>query len=61
MVAYRLQLMKRLKLFIYLKVIRFYQLFEKVPESRKLAGIFFETLGQRFLQENISLEMVPMV
>ena len=41
--------------------IKINQLFENFPELRELAGMLFETLGQRILQENISLEMVPMV
>ncbi|KAF8809620.1 hypothetical protein BYT27DRAFT_7093757 [Phlegmacium glaucopus] len=44
-----------------LDVIRLYKKFAKIPESRKVAGMLFEAFGQQLLQENIMLDMVPMV
>jgi hypothetical protein len=41
--------------------IRLYKHFEKVPDSRAVAGIFFEAACQRRLQEGMNLELVPMV
>jgi len=41
--------------------IRLYKLFAKVPGSRAVAGIFFEALAQRYLQEGTVLELIPMV
>jgi hypothetical protein len=38
-----------------------YEYFAKVPEGRKMAGVFFEALAQRVLQDGITLELVPMV
>ncbi|KAF8805829.1 hypothetical protein BYT27DRAFT_7257877 [Phlegmacium glaucopus] len=44
-----------------LDVIRLYKKFAKIPESRKVAGMLFEAFGQQLFQENIMLDMVPMV
>jgi hypothetical protein len=33
----------------------------KVPDSRAVAGIFFEAIGQRRLREETVLELIPMV
>jgi hypothetical protein len=41
--------------------LRLYEYFARVPEGRKTAGVFFEALAQRELQEGITLELVPMV
>jgi hypothetical protein len=41
--------------------LRLYHQFLKAPDSRVTAGIFFEALGQRQLQDRIILELVPMV
>jgi hypothetical protein len=41
--------------------LRLYKAFAKVPEGRKMAGVFFEALAQTALQEGITLELVPMV
>jgi hypothetical protein len=41
--------------------LRLYEYFARVREGRKMAGIFFEALAQRGLQEGITLELVPMV
>ena len=41
--------------------LRLYEYFARVPEGRKMAGVFFEALVQRELQEGITLELVPMV
>jgi len=41
--------------------IRLYKYFERVPESRKVAGIFYEAIVQLYLQEGRLLELVPMV
>jgi hypothetical protein len=38
-----------------------YRYFARVPDSRATAGIFFEAIAQRQFQENILLELVPMV
>src|ERR1700722_16378119 len=38
-----------------------YNFFAKVPESRKMAGVFYEALAQQHFQERISLSIVPMV
>lgn len=55
MLANHFQFMERLDL------IRLYQKFEKNPDSRKVAGILFEAIGQQSLQEKITLVIVPMV
>ena len=44
-----------------LEHLRLYKAFARVPEGRKMAGVFFEALAQRFFQEEITLELVPMV
>lgn len=41
--------------------IRLYKYFSKVPESRKVAGIFFEAAAQQCLQRGVDLEFIPMV
>jgi len=41
--------------------LRLYKAFAKVPEGRKMAGVFLEALAQTALQEGITLELVPMV
>jgi hypothetical protein len=41
--------------------IRLYKHFSKVPDSRAMAGIFFEAAGQRCLQHGVTLHLVPMV
>ena len=41
--------------------LRLYQHFARVPESRVVAGIFFESMAQRDLQEGIVLSLFPMV
>jgi chromatin segregation and condensation protein Rec8/ScpA/Scc1 (kleisin family) len=38
-----------------------YKHFFKVPDSRAMAGIFFEAAGQRCLQHGVTLHLVPMV
>ncbi|EDR03255.1 uncharacterized protein LACBIDRAFT_307487 [Laccaria bicolor S238N-H82] len=43
------------------ELLRLYKTFAKVREGRKMAGVFFEALAQRNLQEGITLEVVPMV
>ncbi len=41
--------------------IRLYKYFERVPESRKVAGIFYEAIVQSYLQDGRILKLVPMV
>jgi hypothetical protein len=41
--------------------VRLYEYFARVPESRGAAGIFFEAIAQRDLQERIVLRLIPMV
>lgn len=41
--------------------IRLYKYFERVPESRKVAGIFYEAIVQSYFQEGRILKLVPMV
>jgi hypothetical protein len=41
--------------------LRFYTLLSKVPDSRATAGVFYEALGQRHMQNKIVLTIVPMV
>jgi hypothetical protein len=41
--------------------VRLYRLFARVPQSRKVAGLFYEPRGQVCLQEGMTLELVPMV
>jgi len=41
--------------------LRLYKAFAKVPEGRKMAGVFFKALAQTALQEGITLKLVPMV
>ena len=41
--------------------IRLYQHFSKVPDSRAMAGIFFEAAARRHIQDGVELELVPMV
>ena len=43
------------------ELLRLYKTFAKVREGRKMAGIFFEALAQKALQEGITLELIPMV
>jgi hypothetical protein len=38
-----------------------YEHFARVPESRKMAGSFYEGIAQRRLQEGIDIDLVPMV
>ena len=38
-----------------------YKRFSKVPDSRSMAGIFFEAAGQQHIQDGVTLEIVPMV
>jgi hypothetical protein len=41
--------------------IRLYKQFSKVPDSRAVAGIYFEAAAQRCLQDGMTLKLVPMV
>ena len=41
--------------------IRMYKLLAKVPDSRAMAGVLFESEAQQCLQDTINLELVPMV
>lgn len=41
--------------------IRLYKHFDKVPESRKMAGIYFESAAQHAIQEGTTFELIPMV
>ena len=41
--------------------LRLYNFFAKVPESRKMAGVFYEVLAQQRFQEKISLSIITMV
>jgi hypothetical protein len=41
--------------------IRLYKYFERVPQSRKVAGIFYEAIVQSYLQDGRILKLVPMV
>jgi hypothetical protein len=41
--------------------IRLYKYFERKPELRKVAGIFYEAIVQSYLQNGRILELVPMV
>ena len=41
--------------------IRLYKYFERMSESRKVAGIFYEAIVQSYLQDGRLLELVPMV
>jgi hypothetical protein len=41
--------------------IRLYKYFQRVPELRKVAGIFYEAIVQSYLQDGRILELVPMV
>ncbi|KIM90035.1 hypothetical protein PILCRDRAFT_812840 [Piloderma croceum F 1598] len=41
--------------------IRLYKFFEKMPELRKTAGIFYQAIVQSRLQKSVFLELVPMV
>jgi len=41
--------------------LRLYKDFARVREGRKMAGVFFEALAQKALQDGITLELVPMV
>jgi hypothetical protein len=41
--------------------IRLYKYFSKVPESRKVAGIFFEAATQQCFQRGVNLEFIQMV
>ena len=41
--------------------IRLYKYFERMPESRKVGGIFYEAIVQSYLQDGRLLELVPMV
>jgi hypothetical protein len=41
--------------------IRLYKYFSKVPELRKVAGIFFEAAAQQCFQRGVNLEFIPMV
>ena len=43
------------------ELLRLYKTFAKVREGRKMAGVFFEALAQKALQEGITLELIPMV
>jgi hypothetical protein len=42
------------------ELLRVYELFEPVAASRLLAGVIFETIGQRQLQKEVALTLVPM-
>src|SRR5258708_7980290 len=41
--------------------IRLFKYFQRVPESRKVAGIFYEAIVQSYLQDGRVLTLVPMV
>ena len=41
--------------------LRLYNFFAKVPESRKMAGVFYEVLAQQRFQEKIFLSIITMV
>jgi len=41
--------------------IRLYKYFERVPESKKVAGVFYEAIVQSYFQNGRILELVPMV
>jgi hypothetical protein len=41
--------------------IRLYKRFEKVPDSRGLAGILFEAAAQNSLGDGIQLDLIPMI
>jgi hypothetical protein len=41
--------------------IRLYKYFSRVPDSKATAGIFFEAIVQHHFQEDIDLELIPMV
>jgi hypothetical protein len=41
--------------------IRLYKYFARVPDSKAMAGIFFEAIAQRDFQKEINLELIPMV
>jgi hypothetical protein len=41
--------------------LRLYQVFETVPQSRPMAGMAFEAIGQSRLQKEVALTLVPMV
>ena len=41
--------------------IRLYKYFERMSESRKVAGIFYEAIVQSYLQDGRLLELVPIV
>ena len=40
--------------------LRLYQVFETVPQSRPVAGMAFEAIGQSRLQKEVALTLVPM-
>jgi hypothetical protein len=43
------------------ELIRLYKHFDKVPESRKTSGIYFEAAAQQLIWNGITLKLVPMV
>ena len=44
-----------------LDLINLYKKFQQIRDSRQIAGILFEVIAQKYLQENIKLYIVPMV
>ena len=52
------RIQRRLRYLKRLDIVELYQMFEKNPNSAKLAGTLFEVVGQRLLEENITLPMM---
>jgi hypothetical protein len=55
------ELQKRIRLWKRSEQIHLYEHFARVPASRPIAGLVFESMVQSKLQKNVSLELIPMV
>ena len=55
------RLSSRLRTLARAEQIRLYKLFAKLPESRAMASLLYEAIGQGCLQDGVILELLPMV